>query len=184
MTLVTSDSGLMIETAPETMLATVECDEGNEQWAIWCDLIQGRAHRRDEWEREIQRAGVSLMRARWDVWRQKLIDDGIDAPKKLPTTYRYTDVIEYAPPSVRQRLRDEARELGDRAGVPDILVLVPRGGYCGLAIEVKTPKGWSIPWQKQMQAELRAIGWRVEVCRSPEEMLDTCEEYFDGSDTK
>lgn len=179
-----SDGGVVLETAPETMLAVVDCDEGQEDWATWCELIQGTAHRRDEWEREIQKEGIRIMRARWDEWRQKLIDEGIEAPKKLPTTYRYTDLIEYAPPSVRQHLRDEARGMGDRSGIPDILVLVPRGDYCGLAIEVKTPKGWSIPWQRQMQDDLRNLGWRVEVCRSADAMVAVCEEYFSGSDTK
>jgi len=170
---------VVVEDAPDPVLAIIDSDEGDDDWAMWCRLIQGNAHRKDEMERQLQMEGLKMMRSRWmEDWRHHLEAEGIKAPRHLPTSYRYTDLIEYAPPSVRDKVKSEAKAMGDRCGIPDVLVLIPRKEYCGLAIECKAPRGWLLQWQKTVMQELRDLGWCVVVCRSAEAMVTACEEYL------
>lgn len=64
-------------------------------------------------------------------------------------------------PAVAARLRAE----GVRPGVPDYCLPVARGGYHGLYIELKTATGYPSREQKAWVADLRAEGYRAEVCR-------------------
>ena len=54
---------------------------------------------------------------------------------------------------------------GVRAGVPDLFLAVPRGGYAGLFIEMKKRKGGVFSdAQKAMMADLAVQGFRVVGC--------------------
>jgi hypothetical protein len=54
---------------------------------------------------------------------------------------------------------------GQRAGVPDYFLSVPKSGYHGLYIEMKKVKGGRIsPEQKMLAESLRSQGYRVEFC--------------------
>jgi hypothetical protein len=66
------------------------------------------------------------------------------------------------------------------AGVSDLLLLVPAGGYHGLCIEMKTAKGRQQPTQKEWQQEVEAQGYRYEVCRSVEQFMDIVRDYLKG----
>ena len=55
-------------------------------------------------------------------------------------------------------------EPGLKAGVPDICLPVPRGDYHGLYIEMKYGKNKPAPAQVWWIGQLRAQGYRVEVC--------------------
>lgn len=50
----------------------------------------------------------------------------------------------------------------------------------GLFIEVKTPGGKLSAAQKKMHFLLKTAGYRVEVCRSAQEAIDTIREYLEG----
>lgn len=76
-------------------------------------------------------------------------------------------------PSVAARLKRE----GMRAGVPDLIVPVPAGEFIGLTIEMKTADGWVGHDQKAWHSMLRAVGHRVEVCRSIESACAVLREY-------
>lgn len=58
-----------------------------------------------------------------------------------------------------------ARE-GIRAGVPDVLLPVPRGDWTGLAVELKAGRGRLTPAQSDWLDRLAAEGWRTHVHRS------------------
>src|SRR3954454_7983826 len=60
------------------------------------------------------------------------------------------------------------RALGVRAGVPDLLVWLPGGS--GFGVELKAAAGKLSPAQTFWHATLKALGHRVYVVRSLEEM--------------
>ena len=62
------------------------------------------------------------------------------------------------------------RAQGVRAGVSDVLYLVPRGGFHGLALEFKRRRGgMTSPLQEAFLAWSRGNGYRAEVVRGCEE---------------
>ena len=69
---------------------------------------------------------------------------------------------------------------GARAGAPDLLLLVPRAPYHGLALELKTPVGRVSPEQKAFLGELIAQGYKVVVSRSTEEAIEAITNYLRG----
>ena len=87
-------------------------------------------------------------------------------------------------PNGGSRNKIEAARLkaqGVKAGVPDIFVSVPRGGYHGLYIEMKRQRGGKMrEGQKDMIPKLRAQGYRVEVCKGFHPAADLIEQYMTG----
>lgn len=67
------------------------------------------------------------------------------------------------------------------AGVADLLLLVPRGGYHGLAIEMKTKTGHQSDSQKAWQRAVESQGYRYSLCRSLVEFRRLVDEYLSGS---
>lgn len=67
---------------------------------------------------------------------------------------------------------------GVKPGVPDYLLPVPRGAFVGLAIELKSMTGYASREQKQWIEDLRALGWRAEVCRGWEAAWGVIVEYL------
>lgn len=70
---------------------------------------------------------------------------------------------------------------GVKPGVPDVLVFdwTSDNRRWGLAIELKNGKaGRTSPAQREWMDALRARGWRVEVCRSLDEVLDLLRECY------
>ena len=64
-------------------------------------------------------------------------------------------------------------------GVPDLLLAVPRGGFHGLWIEMKNGKAGELSTaQKEMHINLRAQGYRVEVCRTFEGFVTILRDYL------
>lgn len=53
---------------------------------------------------------------------------------------------------------------GVRAGVPDLCLSCPRGGFHALYIEMKVGRNRPSPEQQEWAALLRAEGYRVETC--------------------
>lgn len=70
------------------------------------------------------------------------------------------------------------KRLGLRAGVPDLLMAAARGGFHGLWIEMKTPKGQLSKEQRRIMGRLEAEGYRVVVCRGWLEAQTVILEYL------
>lgn len=70
------------------------------------------------------------------------------------------------------------KSLGVVAGVADLLLLVARGRYHGLCIEMKDEKGTQKPAQKEWQAIVEAQGYMYVICRSLEQFKTTITEYL------
>jgi len=88
----------------------------------------------------------------------------------------------FAIPNGGLRSKREAARLvaeGVRAGVPDLILLVPRRGYHALLIEMKTSRGVLSPEQRAFLSEAANRGYLVTVCRSwPEAAAVLCS-YLD-----
>lgn len=67
---------------------------------------------------------------------------------------------------------------GAQAGVPDYLLPLARGGYAGLAIELKTATGRVRPEQRAWLAHLEGQGWQVAVARGWEQAWDVARDYM------
>lgn len=72
------------------------------------------------------------------------------------------------------------RQMGVRAGVPDLFYPVPAQGYHGLFIEMKTEKGRLDPKQKRWIEILEAFGYKCVVAHGWEEAKDALEEYINA----
>lgn len=69
---------------------------------------------------------------------------------------------------------------GTRAGAPDLFLAVPRGGYAGLFIELKTPCGRVREEQKEFHARLIGAGYWATVARGWDQARAEIEGYLKG----
>lgn len=67
---------------------------------------------------------------------------------------------------------------GALRGVSDLLLLVPRGNWHGLCIEMKADCGRQSPHQKAFQAAVTEQGYRYIVCRSFDSFRAEIEKYL------
>ncbi|PWC10531.1 VRR-NUC domain-containing protein [Brenneria corticis] len=72
----------------------------------------------------------------------------------------------------------DAKRLGMRAGVSDLLLALPRGGYAGLWIEMKATGGRPTPGQLEWQELMRAAGYRAEICYGFDAARSEIENYL------
>ena len=73
------------------------------------------------------------------------------------------------------------------SGASDLILLHPSwdGRWCGLAIEMKTPKGRQSENQKAWQKELEKTGcYRYEVVRSFDQFKELIDEYLKGQKSR
>jgi hypothetical protein len=77
-----------------------------------------------------------------------------------------------------QSMRIRAWREGVKSGVCDLFNPVPVGSYAGQWLEVKTPTGTISPEQKAFIKDMERLGYRVDVCRSVEELLDSWCDYL------
>ena len=63
-------------------------------------------------------------------------------------------------------------------GVSDLILLIPRGRWHGLMIEMKTKEGSQSPYQREWQHRVEAQGYRYEVIRSEEDFRALLTEYL------
>ena len=74
------------------------------------------------------------------------------------------------------------RQLGVRAGVPDLFYPVPLNGFHGLFIEMKASNGRVRPEQKRWLDALETFGYKCVVAHGWIEAKEALEEYLDDSD--
>ncbi len=68
--------------------------------------------------------------------------------------------------------------MGEKKGVPDLLLPLMRGGYGALWIELKAPKGVTSLEQREWIATLRSLGYACCVCYSLDEAIKQTERYL------
>lgn len=81
------------------------------------------------------------------------------------------------------------RLMGTKAGFPDLFVFIPKEGYHGLFIELKTPKGKTADGkthragevsdnQEMMIDRLNTVGYKAVVCYGYDETITAIKEYL------
>jgi len=71
------------------------------------------------------------------------------------------------------------KRMGVKAGVPDIFLAAPKGGYHGLYIELKRTKGGSTSDNQDDWIDaLREQGYRVDVCKGWEKARESILDYL------
>lgn len=70
------------------------------------------------------------------------------------------------------------KAMGVRSGVPDLLLLIPRGGYHYLAMELKCGKNRQTESQRKYQEHVESNGGRYVVIRSIDEFISCVNGYL------
>ncbi len=91
-------------------------------------------------------------------------------------------LLHHSPNGGKRSAREGARfkEMGTRAGFPDLVLLYPAKGYHALFIEMKTSDKSSrlSPAQKKYGATLEKYGYKYTVCRSFEDFQKIIKGYL------
>lgn len=66
------------------------------------------------------------------------------------------------------------------AGVSDLVLAIPRHGFHGLFIEMKTQKGKQSDLQKEFEMAVTEEGYKYAICRSFDEFMETINGYIGG----
>lgn len=77
-----------------------------------------------------------------------------------------------------QRTGYMLKQIGLQKGFPDLFILLPRGRYHGLAIEMKSLKGRPTADQLVWIKELNRLGYRAEICKGFGEAKDCIDRYI------
>ena len=81
-----------------------------------------------------------------------------------------------------QRTGARLKALGLRPGVPDLQLLIARGGFHGLFIEMKSATGQLSQVQRHYRDLITNAGYRWALCRSAEEGIEIIDNYIRGDD--
>ena len=95
--------------------------------------------------------------------------------------YRHLAPLFFSVPNgarVGERQRYILKSEGMRAGVSDMILLVPSAHYHALLIEFKTAKGRQSPAQKEFQAAAEGQGYLYAIVRSLDEFIETVDRYL------
>ena len=77
----------------------------------------------------------------------------------------------------------DSKAMGVKAGVPDLFLPVPRGGFHGLFIELKAPNGVKFGNQDKWLKALSSQGYSVHLCYGWEKASAVILEYLNGKIT-
>lgn len=95
---------------------------------------------------------------------------------------QYPKLLIFAIPNGGYRARTTAAIMkaeGQTAGIPDLCIPVPRGGWAALYVEMKNGKAGRLsPSQKSMHQHLEELGNKVVVCRSCSEFVREVQNYL------
>ena len=72
------------------------------------------------------------------------------------------------------------KQMGVKAGVPDLHLPVPKAGFCGLYIEMKYGKNKPTQAQNEWLDALREQGYFTAVCYGFYETVNTIRQYLQG----
>lgn len=70
------------------------------------------------------------------------------------------------------------KSLGIIKGVADLILMIPRGPWHGLCIEMKDVDGWQRPEQKEWQMLVERQGYRYEIIRTEADFMALIKEYL------
>ncbi len=96
--------------------------------------------------------------------------------------YPELDLLFHIPNGGKRGKSEAARfkAMGVKAGVPDLFLPVPRGGFHGLFIELKAPNGVKSGNQDKWLKALSSQGYSVHLCYGWEKASAVILEYLNG----
>jgi len=74
----------------------------------------------------------------------------------------------------------KAKASGMLSGVPDLFLPVPKNGFHGLYIEMKSEKGRIMPSQSRYLKTVSDFGYAAFVCYSADEAIEKIKSYYFG----
>ena len=77
-----------------------------------------------------------------------------------------------------------AKGQGMLSGVPDLFLPVPKNGYHGLFIEMKSEKGRVTENQHWFLTNAESLGYKTAVCYSAKEAISAIQAYYDEETIK
>ena len=77
-----------------------------------------------------------------------------------------------------------AKGQGMLSGVPDLFLPVPKNGYHGLFIEMKSEKGRVTENQHWFLTNAESVGYKTAVCYSAKEAISAIQAYYDQETIK
>ena len=91
----------------------------------------------------------------------------------------FPKVIFTCAPAVAKSARQghDNKLMGYQKGWPDLFFALPKKGYNGLFIELKTDRGTIQPEQRKMIEDLQGLGYKAVFCRSDIEAISCFEDY-------
>ena len=92
----------------------------------------------------------------------------------------HPDILFTCAPAVAKSARQghENRLMGYCKGWPDLFFAIPKKGWYGLFIELKTEKGKVQPEQEAIIERLNNLGYKAMICRSPEVAIMEIKNYL------
>ena len=95
--------------------------------------------------------------------------------------YAHPDVLAFHVPNGGNRSAREGakfKRMGVLAGVPDILIITPKGGFNGFAVELKVKGGKVSELQNKCLKRFEACNFKILVCWSFDEFEFEVNEYL------
>ena len=95
--------------------------------------------------------------------------------------YQYRHVLFFHVPNGGARWKREAgklKRMGVLPGVPDLLIFEPRGGFHGLAIELKVKGNYPTHSQKIVLEQLNSKGWKAVSCYGFDKAREVIDAYL------
>jgi len=92
------------------------------------------------------------------------------------------DYIHHSPNGGKRHIATAKRfkKMGVKAGYPDLIIDIARGGFHGLRIEIKKEKGGSVSKaQKERLEMLTEQGYRAIVCKGFDETINEIKNYME-----
>jgi len=115
------------------------------------------------------RMGVKNKQPEYEL--QKAVAKYLDLKKVL-----YCASVGGVRTTFRQAIKMKAT--GYKKGFPDIFIYEPKGSYHGLAIELKTKKGYASKYQRDWIHKLSKRGYYACVCKGFDDTITTINNYF------
>ncbi len=94
-------------------------------------------------------------------------------------------LLHHSPNGGKRNIREAVRfkRMGVQAGFPDLVLMVARGDFHALCVELKTKDGRQSAEQKDMQERLEAQGFRYIIVRSLPEFISLICNYLQGAES-
>lgn len=93
---------------------------------------------------------------------------------------QFPNILFTCAPAVAKSARQghENKMMGYLKGFPDLFFAVPRKGYNGLFIELKTKSGRVQPEQEEIVQKLNDLGYKALICRGADFAIEAINNYL------